>query len=71
MKRDVRVKLEYVVTIDDEDDNIPMVHDINRFVTHGLTSVVTKGYVHGGAKLSMGLTCESFAALKKARKAAR
>ncbi len=70
MKRTVRIKLDYYVTIDDDRDGIPFVKDgdITNLIIDGLKVIVPNGYVHGGAKIDMSLTRES---MKEARRQRR
>jgi hypothetical protein len=68
MKRDVRIKLDYTITIDDDKKGIPFVkdEDILDFIVGGLKMVVPDCYIHSGAKLSIALTRASInEALKK------
>lgn len=70
MRRTVRIKLDYLVTIDDDRDGIPFVKgdDVNKLIIDGLKAIVPDGYLHGGAKIDLSLTRESMAEARRRRK---
>jgi len=71
MKRVARVKLDYLVLIDDDRDGIPFLDDkqIVDLIVDGLKSVVPRGTLLPGARVELSLTRESINAIREARKA--
>lgn len=73
MKRIARVKLDYLVMIDDDRDGVPFIDDkqIVDLIVDGLKSVVPRGVLLPGARVELSLTRESLNAIRAAHKKER
>jgi hypothetical protein len=70
MKRDVRIKLDFVVTIDDERDGLPYL-DATRFVDNVAHLIPGVAEVHGAAKIDVRFTPASWKAYRAMWKKAK
>lgn len=68
MKRTVRIKLDYVVEIDDDRDGIPLTDPLD-LICRGAQTIPGVQQVLPGAKHTIGLTRESWNEVRRARKA--
>ncbi len=69
MKRDVRIKLDFVVTIDDDKETLP---DVDADFVRRVASLINHvSDLHGGAKIDVRFTPASWKALRAKWKKAK
>ena len=72
MKRSIRVRMNFVVDIDDAGSGIPRPFQFNVTLARVAKAVFPEAvYLHPGGRFDVGLTRESINELRRARRAAK
>lgn len=69
MKRSIRVRMNFVVDVEEGKEGIPCALQLNEALERAAKAVIPQAtYLHPGGRVEIGLTRESVTALRRMRK---